>query len=53
MCKHFVKFGSQQANKFLASVPFEHWANSYFLEHRYGRVSFTVAERFNSWILEE
>ena len=44
---------TNKGNNFLAAMHLEHWANTYFPGQRNGRVSSTVAESFNSWILEE
>ncbi|KAL5727624.1 hypothetical protein ACHQM5_000803 [Ranunculus cassubicifolius] len=49
----FVGIGFARATKFVESIPFEHWANAHFKGKRYGELSSSLAESFNSWILEE
>lgn len=38
---------------FLSTLPFRHWANSYFLGDHYGEMSSNIVESFNSMVLEE
>ncbi|KAF9619764.1 hypothetical protein IFM89_009237 [Coptis chinensis] len=42
--------GGEAIDKFLARVPYEHWAHAYFQGCRYGERCSTLAECFNSWI---
>lgn len=38
---------------FLSTLPFRHWANSYFLGDHYGEMSSNIVKSFNSMVLEE
>ena len=47
------KEGKDVIESFLSSLPFKHWANSYFPGERYGEMSSNIVESFNSMVLEE
>ncbi|OVA13653.1 hypothetical protein BVC80_1763g24 [Macleaya cordata] len=46
----FKKVGGRAAIEFLDGAPYKNWANAFFKGHRYGSVSSSVAESFNSWL---
>jgi len=53
MYEKFIEVDCLQATNFLATMPSEHFANAYFTGYRYGDLCSTVAESFNSWIIED
>ena len=42
--------GGPNVDRFLANLPYEHWANAHFRGNRYGEMSSNVAESFKAWI---
>ncbi|KAI8572669.1 hypothetical protein RHMOL_Rhmol01G0217400 [Rhododendron molle] len=50
---NLLKHGGVAVVHFLSELPNEHWANVFFPGQRYGAMSSSLAECFNSWILKE
>lgn len=49
----FKEIGGAKAIEYLNDKPYDHWADLFFPEKRYGENKSNVAESFNSWILDE
>ncbi|XP_058217035.1 uncharacterized protein LOC131327932 [Rhododendron vialii] len=50
---NLLKHGGAAVVHFLSELPNERWANVFFPRQRYGAMSSSLAECFNSWILKE
>ncbi|KAG5525661.1 hypothetical protein RHGRI_032085 [Rhododendron griersonianum] len=50
---NLLKHGGAAVVHFLSELPNERWANVFFPGQRYGAMSSSLAECFNSWILKE
>ncbi|KAI8525093.1 hypothetical protein RHMOL_Rhmol13G0201300 [Rhododendron molle] len=50
---NLLKHGGAVVVHFLSELPNERWANVFFSGQRYGAISSSLAECFNSWILKE
>ncbi|XP_058216320.1 uncharacterized protein LOC131327266 [Rhododendron vialii] len=50
---NLLKHGGAAVVYFLSELPNERWANIFFPGQRYGAISSSLAECFNSWILKE
>ncbi|XP_058217543.1 uncharacterized protein LOC131328640 [Rhododendron vialii] len=50
---NLLKHGGAAVVHFLSELPNERWANVFFPGQRYGTMSSSLAECFNSWILKE
>lgn len=49
----FYKHGGERAKSFMGSVDKSHWCNAFFKGQRYGEMTSSAVESFNSWVLEE